>query len=1416
MTRRIAAAALLFVGAVAGLAAPAAAAGPAGDGNIIGAVRVEEAQGAVRVVVDGSATPSFTVFRLANPERVFIDIAGARVDSVLSPLRVDNGVVDQVVTMQLHDERKTVGRVIVGLEQAAPYRVRAEGSQLVMEIAAQARKRPQQTPSAQQRELQRLEDEVRARLAASEQRLQHRRRALEAELGAWQGRRDEARTEAQAQEQRVRALTGNLEDASRRLRLLERALEQTRAEQESLKAARQDEAAKLRLLAEARTRSEQLTTAAAKAQEDLQQRMRAADTAVRTYEQAKEHLEALRKETSSAQSGVARLQADQVRLQQARLGEEERLASLRQHLRQAEQRRAAAEQAAAAADRRRVEAERAAEVATGRRAEAERTRSVEQRAARAAEQQRIAELELAVRSASEQRAALQAAIAHDKQRTAALAKQRQAEERRVLAVRKASEEEETRLEQLRAASAKAAEAAKAAEGKLSELRLAEQRAQERAQAAAKHTAREEERAARVSAERKRLEAVTSATAEAARREVELATATAARAKQSTAASREQEMRARAALAAAQAHVAQAEQEASAQRAEAAQLSERIATLRGEERSLRQRLATQQREGAARGDSEALVKRLRRQAEAAVKVAAQTRVQLERARTEAARFAQAEARERATRSNLEELQRRLVEMETHAGAQAGELQQTRAQAASSAQRAKELERQLAAARATGEAGGVQIARLEAQLQAAEAEAARLREQSGKPSAQAQAELAALRSELERLRAEQLASKQALAEAQRLAAEARKATPEPDQVVAMARQAAELAATPAARRGTTTPAGAARRAGPAMQITDVRFEDATDRSLVVVQHTGPADFMLREGEGGAAILHLDGASLPRALERTLDTSQLSSPVRSVSAFGAEGSAGEVRLVVNLFQPSESFVRRVADGTLHWTFLKPGAEPQGGMVMGPDAAERGSRDGAFAFSESFVAGAQGEDAPAEGAAKGARRRSPGARTRFTGKRITLDLRSADIHNVLRLLAKEGRINIIASEQVSGTLTLHLERIPWDQALDVILKTKGLAQTREGDIIWITPISTMREQQKMQVEVKKARTELEPLEVRLVTINYSDPKALEAQAKALLSERGAVSTDARTKTVIIKDVPDHALAIEDLLRRLDTQTPVVLIEGRIVEVSTNHVRDFGIQWGGDFNMGAASGNPTGLRFPSVVGVSGGADERTLIPEGVTQNPNFVVNLPAAAGGGSGGALGLTLGSLGGTANLSVRLSALEEEGALRIISSPRITTMDATSATISQGVSIPIAVVSAQGVNTVFFDANLELRVTPNVTQDGHVVLNVLISKNTPDFSNTGARGDPSIQRKQAQTTMMIKDGDTTVIGGIFTHERSETMKKVPFFGDIPILGSLFSFRANKESRAELLIFITPRIVNRSEAVVETGRAAQGVTFR
>ncbi|HVJ18655.1 MAG TPA: type IV pilus secretin PilQ, partial [Polyangiaceae bacterium] len=239
------------------------------------------------------------------------------------------------------------------------------------------------------------------------------------------------------------------------------------------------------------------------------------------------------------------------------------------------------------------------------------------------------------------------------------------------------------------------------------------------------------------------------------------------------------------------------------------------------------------------------------------------------------------------------------------------------------------------------------------------------------------------------------------------------------------------------------------------------------------------------------------------------------------------------------------------------------------------------------------------------------------------------------------------------------------------------------------------------------------------------------------------------------------------------------------------------------------ATGNPTGLVFPSSVGVVGGAYDQQTPTAGLSPfvqrvaTPNFGVNLPATVGTGSGGALGLTLGSLGGNVHLAVRLSAAEASGTVRIISSPRILTLDNHEARISQGTLIPFSQVSAQGVQTTFQEAKLQLLVKPHVTADGSISMHVKINRDEPDFNQTSARGDPTILKREAETELLIMDGHTAVIGGIYTRNTGRNLDQVPFFGDIPLLGLLFQRRRASDTRGELVIFLTPRIVNRAEAL-------------
>jgi type IV pilus assembly protein PilQ len=303
--------------------------------------------------------------------------------------------------------------------------------------------------------------------------------------------------------------------------------------------------------------------------------------------------------------------------------------------------------------------------------------------------------------------------------------------------------------------------------------------------------------------------------------------------------------------------------------------------------------------------------------------------------------------------------------------------------------------------------------------------------------------------------------------------------------------------------------------------------------------------------------------------------------------------------------------------------------------------------------------------------------------------------------------------------------------------------------------------------------------------------------RVKDVLTDRGTVTVDTRTNVLIVRDVASNIGRARSLVQKLDTQTPQVLIESRIVEASTNFRRQIGIQWGGQGQMAPGTGNQTGLIFPNTVSVRGGSTPEANL--GTADVPNFAVNLPAAVGTGAGGALGFVFGSAGGALALNLRLSALENQGMIKTVSAPKVTTLDNNTAKISQGVSIPFSQVSAQGVNTTFIEARLSLEVTPHITSDGSVLMTIKAENNQPDPANTGANGQPSIQRKEANTQVLVKDGDTTVIGGIYVRSRATQVSMVPFLGRIPVLGFFFRRDTEDDSRQELLIFITPRIINR-----------------
>jgi type IV pilus assembly protein PilQ len=418
-----------------------------------------------------------------------------------------------------------------------------------------------------------------------------------------------------------------------------------------------------------------------------------------------------------------------------------------------------------------------------------------------------------------------------------------------------------------------------------------------------------------------------------------------------------------------------------------------------------------------------------------------------------------------------------------------------------------------------------------------------------------------------------------------------------------------------------------------------------------------------------------------------------------------------------------------------------------------------------------------------------------KYSGRRISLDLQDADLVNVLRLFGELANLNMILSPDVKGKVTVRLVNIPWDQAMEIILKMNGLGFTMEENILRIASMGTLAKEADDEVKTKEAKKKAEDLITRIIPVNYSEAGKIEPTIKKSLSSRGETVVDARTNTLIVKDIPRNVDEVLALVKRLDKPTPQIMIEARIVEANLTFNRQLGIQWGGNYNASPQYGNATGLQFPNSIGVTGGPSMGAV----ASGNGNYLVNMPAAAGAGTGGgAIGFQFGSLSKAFNLDLVLSALESTGEGKVISTPRVSALDNKEAKIEQGVSIPYATSQSGGATNVqFVDAKLSLVVTPHATPDNRIFMKIQATKNAPDNSLLGAGGQPSIRKNEATTEILLADGETAVIGGILVLDRGKTITKVPFFGDIPLIGWLFRSTSDREDKRELLIFITPRII-------------------
>jgi type IV pilus assembly protein PilQ len=572
-----------------------------------------------------------------------------------------------------------------------------------------------------------------------------------------------------------------------------------------------------------------------------------------------------------------------------------------------------------------------------------------------------------------------------------------------------------------------------------------------------------------------------------------------------------------------------------------------------------------------------------------------------------------------------------------------------------------------------------------------------------------------------------------------------------------------------------------------IVGIDLEDLPEASNIVVTTSGTLSHKVIEGKNSVTLV-FPGSSADKGLLREMDATRFDIPVQRVRP-----SAGKTGVEVAVsYAPGSTYTVQEKDDAVVLSFPKTDAVRKGTVVA--ELKER------TASSSPAFAGPDAE--PSQGITKyGFVTHEIESRKKYVGQRISLDFKDADLANVFRIIAEVSNLNIITTDEVKGRVSVRLINVPWDQALDIVLKSKALGATQEGNILRIAPLASLRAEDKARLdakrEVEKLQASLEGV-IETIPVNYSKAADLKDKITDLLSEGGKVTIDDRTNTIIIRDLRKNVEDVKALVAKLDTAIPQVLIEARIVEVDTNFTREIGVQWGGSYQ----NGNDTTVGITGIQDTSG-----AFVPDQALGNtrpfssataPNYAVNLPASVGLGAGG--GLTFGILRDNLRLDLSLSALEASGKGKVVSSPKVVTIDNKEAMIEQGTQIPYSTVSASGTNTQFVDATLSLKVTPHITPEGSIIMK-LEAKNDSQ-GQTGANGQPAINKKKATTEVLVRDGETAVIGGILQVTRKKDQSAVPWFSKIPILGYLFKYDATQAQNQELLIFITPKILKTESA--------------
>jgi len=422
------------------------------------------------------------------------------------------------------------------------------------------------------------------------------------------------------------------------------------------------------------------------------------------------------------------------------------------------------------------------------------------------------------------------------------------------------------------------------------------------------------------------------------------------------------------------------------------------------------------------------------------------------------------------------------------------------------------------------------------------------------------------------------------------------------------------------------------------------------------------------------------------------------------------------------------------------------------------------------------------------------------FVGEKLSLNFQDIEIRSVLQLLADFTDLNIVVSDSVTGRLTLRLQNVPWDQALDIILQSKALGQRQAGNVIMIAPAEEIANRERIELEGIKQKTELAPLRTEYFQANYAKASELavllQSETGGMLTERGSVTVDDRTNTLLINDTIDQLTEIRALVHRLDVPIRQVLIESRIVIASDDFNKEMGVRWGLNRNT---TNSADGEGF-ALSGNSSGVE--SLINGGALGDGRFNVNLPSVN---TLGSLGVALAKLPFGTLLELELSAMQAEGTGEVISSPRVITANQHEAYIEQGVEIPYLEAASSGAASVAFrKAVLGLTVTPQITPDDRIVMDLQVNKDTVgQLFGAGTLQVPSIDTRELSTQVLVDNGETVVLGGVYEQTIIDEIDYVPFFGKLPLIGRLFQRTTNQDEKSELLVFVTPKIIKDNVSV-------------